>query len=59
MALTRRESSRRADLVDQFFGRLPGFFRTPLFVWSDVVDELLPVEEFQEDGTTVIRAHAG
>ena len=57
MSLTRHESSRCADFADQFFGRWPEFFRRPLFVWSDVVDELLPVEEFREDGATVIRAH--
>ena len=60
MAMRRRDiPSRHLDVFDRFFEGWPTWFRRPLMVWPETMDDVLRVDEFREDGTEVIRAEIG
>ncbi len=57
MALLKRETRPAPlDVFDRFFPEWPGFFRRPTFFWPEVIEDVIRVEEFTEDGTLVVRA---
>jgi len=55
MTLMKHEP-RRLDPFERVFGQWPEFFRLPLVMWPGGAEETFRVEEYQEDGTCVIRA---
>ena len=56
MAMTRRNlPARPVDMVDRLFDGWPTWFRCPVMVWPDAMDEVLGVDEYRENGTEVIR----
>jgi len=56
MALTRHTPSRPLDAFDRLFEGWPTFFRRPVMVWPEAMEDTLRVEEYRENGTEVIRA---
>jgi HSP20 family protein len=56
MAMTRREAARPPDVFERFFGHWPEVFRRPVLFWPETMDDVLRVDEFEEDGTLVVRA---
>jgi HSP20 family protein len=57
MTLVKHAPKTPVDVFDRFFGPWPEFFqRRPLFYWTAPLDEVIPVDEYQENGTRVIRA---
>jgi HSP20 family protein len=46
----------KLEPFDRIFGQWPEFFRRPIIMWSGDHEDLLRVEEYEEDGTRVIRA---
>jgi HSP20 family protein len=56
MALAKRESARTPDVFERFFGRWPDVFHRPVLFWPETMDDILRVEEFEDEGTLVVRA---
>ena len=57
MALRKRETpTRHLDVFDRFFEGLPTWFRRPVMLWPEGLEDMLRVDEYLEDGTEVIRA---
>jgi HSP20 family protein len=57
MALVRKRAEGSVDIFDRFFADWPEVWRRPLMVFTPPdAGNLLRVDEFQEDGTRVIKA---
>jgi len=56
MTLIKHQEPWTLDAFDRVFGQWPDIFRLPMLPWMPEADDTLRVEEFQEDGTRVIRA---
>ena len=56
MTLMKHRESPRLEAFDRVFGQWPEFFRRPVLMWPGDADDMLKVEEYQENGTRVIRA---
>ena len=56
MALAKKESARTPDVFERLFGHWPDVFRRPVLFWPETMDDILRVEEFEENGTLVVRA---
>jgi len=56
MAVTKHEARRSPDTFEHWFGRWPDWFRRPMLVWPDEMDDVLKVDEYRENGTLVIKA---
>jgi HSP20 family protein len=56
MALRRQTPSRPLDAFDQFFEGWPTWFRRPVMLLPEGMDDTLRVDEFRDDDTEVIRA---
>jgi HSP20 family protein len=56
MTLTKHHEASKPEAFDRVFGHWPEFFRRPLILWPGDAEDTLRVEEYQENGTRVIRA---
>ena len=56
MALTKYDTPRSPDVFEHWFGRWPDWFRRPMLVWPEAIEDMLRVDEYQENGTLVIKA---
>jgi HSP20 family protein len=56
MTLIKHHDTPRLEAFDRFFGQWPDIFRHPLLVWPGDSEDTLRVDEYQENGTRVIRA---
>lgn len=56
MALTRQTPPRPLDVFDRFFEGWPTWFRRPVMLLPETMEDTLRVDEYREDGTEVIRA---
>jgi HSP20 family protein len=56
MALMKHEPPKPLDAFDRFFGQWPEFLHRPVVLWPRDLDDVLRVDEYQEDGTLVVKA---
>lgn len=56
MALIKHETPRSPDIFEHWFGRWPDWFRRPMMVWPEGMEDVLRVDEYRENGTLVIKA---
>jgi HSP20 family protein len=56
MTLSKHEAPKPVDAFDRLFGHWPDLFHRPVFWWPGDWDGMIHVDEYQENGTLVIRA---
>ncbi|MFZ0173701.1 MAG: Hsp20/alpha crystallin family protein [Acidimicrobiales bacterium] len=56
MTMIKHQEARKLEPFDRFFGQWPEIFHRPLIFWPEEAEATLRVEEYQENGTRVIRA---
>jgi len=54
--MMKHQESKKMEPFDRFFGQWPEFFRRPLVFWPEEGDTTIRVDEYQDNGTRVIRA---
>jgi HSP20 family protein len=56
MTLIKHHEAPKLEAFDRFFGQWSDVLRRPMIVWPGATEDTLRVEEYQENGTRVIRA---